>query len=99
MILNRYKCSCKLNTGSQPYLILDCPLSFDVCFPRALLSTFGVCSRLNAVQCRALTCLHSILLVSDVDCLGGASALQSLAQHLSQLVFSKMGKMVSKGAC
>ncbi|XP_071423703.1 HEAT repeat-containing protein 3 isoform X2 [Pithys albifrons albifrons] len=45
--------------------------------------------KLNAVQCRALTCLHSILLVSDVDCLGGASALQSLAQHLSQLVFSK----------
>ncbi|NXS57818.1 HEAT3 protein, partial [Brachypteracias leptosomus] len=45
--------------------------------------------KLNAVQCRALTCLQSILLVSDVDCLGGASALQSLAQHLSQLVFSK----------
>uniref|UniRef100_A0A8U8B9M3 SYO1-like TPR repeats domain-containing protein n=1 Tax=Geospiza parvula TaxID=87175 RepID=A0A8U8B9M3_GEOPR len=45
--------------------------------------------KLNAVQCRALTCLQSILLVSDVDCLGGASALQSLAQHLSQLIFSK----------
>ncbi|XP_069724745.1 HEAT repeat-containing protein 3 [Phaenicophaeus curvirostris] len=45
--------------------------------------------KLNAVQCRALTCLHSILLVSDMDSLGGASALQSLAQHLSQLVFSK----------
>uniref|UniRef100_A0A8D2QE18 HEAT repeat containing 3 n=1 Tax=Zonotrichia albicollis TaxID=44394 RepID=A0A8D2QE18_ZONAL len=49
--------------------------------------------KLNAVQCRALTCLQSILLVSDVDCLGGASALQSLAQHLSQLIFSKTGKM------
>ncbi|NWR14588.1 HEAT3 protein, partial [Emberiza fucata] len=45
--------------------------------------------KLKAVQCRALTCLQSILLVSDVDCLGGASALQSLAQHLSQLIFSK----------
>lgn len=45
--------------------------------------------KMNTVQCRALTCLHSILLVSDVDCLGGASALQSLAQHLSQLIFSK----------
>ncbi|KFO71421.1 HEAT repeat-containing protein 3, partial [Cuculus canorus] len=45
--------------------------------------------KLNTVQCRALTCLHSILLVSDVDSLGGASALQSLAQHLSQLIFSK----------
>lgn len=55
-----------------------------------------VCFRLNAVQCRALTCLQNILLVSDVDCLGGAS-LQSIAQHLSQLVFAKMGKMFSKG--
>uniref|UniRef100_A0A8C3P7W5 HEAT repeat containing 3 n=1 Tax=Chrysemys picta bellii TaxID=8478 RepID=A0A8C3P7W5_CHRPI len=45
--------------------------------------------KMNTVQCRALTCLHSILLVSDVDCLGGASTLQSLAQHLSQLVFSQ----------
>lgn len=58
---------------------------------------FLVFFRLNAVQCRALTCLQSILLVSDVDCLGGASALQSLAQHLSQLIFSKPGKMFSKG--
>ncbi|XP_075622093.1 HEAT repeat-containing protein 3 isoform X3 [Balearica regulorum gibbericeps] len=33
--------------------------------------------------------IKNILLVSDVDCLGGASALQSLAEHLSQLVFSK----------
>ncbi|KAM7146505.1 HEAT repeat-containing protein 3 [Macrochelys suwanniensis] len=45
--------------------------------------------KMNTVQCRALMCLHSILLVSDVDCLGGASTLQSLAQHLSQLVFSQ----------
>ncbi|XP_066493781.1 HEAT repeat-containing protein 3 [Tiliqua scincoides] len=45
--------------------------------------------KLNLVQYRALTCLHSILLVSDVDCLGGAEVLQSLSQHLSQLVFSQ----------
>ncbi|XP_025069398.1 HEAT repeat-containing protein 3 isoform X2 [Alligator sinensis] len=45
--------------------------------------------KLNVVQCRALTCLHSILLVADVDCLGGSSALQSLSQHLSHLVFSQ----------
>ncbi|XP_062997588.1 HEAT repeat-containing protein 3 [Elgaria multicarinata webbii] len=45
--------------------------------------------KLNMVQYRALTCLHSILLVSDVDCLGGASVLQSLSQHLSQLIFSQ----------
>ncbi|KAH0619628.1 hypothetical protein JD844_000420, partial [Phrynosoma platyrhinos] len=45
--------------------------------------------KLNMVQYRALTCLHSILLVSDVDCLGGASVLQSLSHHLSQLIFSQ----------
>ncbi|XP_054856495.1 HEAT repeat-containing protein 3 [Eublepharis macularius] len=45
--------------------------------------------KLNMVQYRALTCLQSILLVSDVDCLGGTSVLQSLAQHLSQLIFSQ----------
>uniref|UniRef100_A0A670K0N9 HEAT repeat containing 3 n=1 Tax=Podarcis muralis TaxID=64176 RepID=A0A670K0N9_PODMU len=45
--------------------------------------------KLNMVQYRALTCLHSILLVSDVECLGGASVLQSLSQHLSQLIFSQ----------
>lgn len=70
---------------------------FNRCFEKYLLSVFFVCFRLNAVQCRALTCLQSILLVSDVDCLGGASALQSLAQHLSQLIFSKTGKLFSKG--
>nr|XP_020663229.1 HEAT repeat-containing protein 3 [Pogona vitticeps]XP_020663230.1 HEAT repeat-containing protein 3 [Pogona vitticeps]XP_020663231.1 HEAT repeat-containing protein 3 [Pogona vitticeps] len=45
--------------------------------------------KLNMVQYRALTCLHNILLVSDMDCLGGASVLQSLSQHLSQLIFSQ----------
>ncbi|XP_029464368.1 HEAT repeat-containing protein 3 isoform X2 [Rhinatrema bivittatum] len=43
---------------------------------------------MNKVQCRALMCLHSILSVLDAECLGGASALQALAQHLSQLIFS-----------
>ncbi|NXA06565.1 HEAT3 protein, partial [Sapayoa aenigma] len=62
-------------------------VAVDVCMQNP--SWKPLIQKLNAVQCRALTCLHSILLVSDVDCLGGASALQSLAQHLSQLVFSK----------
>ncbi|NXP75099.1 HEAT3 protein, partial [Ramphastos sulfuratus] len=62
--------------------------ALDICMHNA--SWKPLIKKLNAVQCRALTCLHSILLVSDIDCLGGASALQSLAQHLSQLVFSKM---------
>ncbi|XP_068006658.1 HEAT repeat-containing protein 3 isoform X1 [Melanerpes formicivorus] len=61
-------------------------VALDVCMKNA--SWKLLIKKLNAVQCRALTCLHSILLVSDMDCLGGASALQSLAQHLSQLVFS-----------
>ncbi|XP_064016414.1 HEAT repeat-containing protein 3 isoform X2 [Pogoniulus pusillus] len=63
-------------------------VALDICMHNA--SWKPLIKKLNAVQCRALTCLHSILLVSDMDCLGGASALQSLAQHLSQLVFSKM---------
>ncbi|NXS11278.1 HEAT3 protein, partial [Neodrepanis coruscans] len=62
-------------------------VALDICMHNP--SWKPLIKKLNAVQCRALTCLHSILLVSDVDCLGGASALQSLAQHLSQLVFSK----------
>ncbi|XP_074067476.1 HEAT repeat-containing protein 3 isoform X3 [Macrotis lagotis] len=45
--------------------------------------------KMNIIQCRALVCLHSILSVLDVDCLGGAPALQTLAQHLSHLVFSQ----------
>nr|XP_033788444.1 HEAT repeat-containing protein 3-like [Geotrypetes seraphini] len=44
---------------------------------------------MNKVQCRALTCLHSLLSVLDVESLGGASALQALAQHLSHLIFSQ----------
>ncbi|NXA45631.1 HEAT3 protein, partial [Nothocercus julius] len=62
-------------------------VALDVCMHNP--SWKPLIKKLNTVQCRALTCLHSILLVSDVDCLGGASALQSLAEHLSQLVFSK----------
>ncbi|NXW27206.1 HEAT3 protein, partial [Phaetusa simplex] len=63
-------------------------VALDICMHNP--SWKPLIKKLNVVQCRALTCLHSILLVSDVDCLGGPSALQSLAQHLSQLVFSKM---------
>ncbi|NXB74684.1 HEAT3 protein, partial [Donacobius atricapilla] len=62
-------------------------VALDICMHNP--SWKPLIKKLNAVQCRALTCLQSILSVSDVDCLGGASALQSLAQHLSQLIFSK----------
>lgn len=49
-------------------------------------------SRMNTIQCRALVCLQSLVSLLDVDHLGGAPALQALAQHLSQLLFSQPGK-------
>lgn len=63
-------------------------VALDICMHNP--SWKPLIKKLNAVQCRALTCLQNILLVSDMDCLGGVSSLQSLAQHLSQLVFAKM---------
>ncbi|XP_062460908.1 HEAT repeat-containing protein 3 isoform X2 [Pezoporus occidentalis] len=62
-------------------------VALDICMHNP--SWKPLIKKLNAVQCRALTCLQNILLVSDMDCLGGAS-LQSIAQHLLQLVFAKM---------
>ncbi|NXF30989.1 HEAT3 protein, partial [Nyctibius bracteatus] len=80
-----------LNLSFSPPQILEKTafpnsVALDICMHNP--SWKPLIKKLNAVQCRALTCLHSILSVSDVDCLGGASALQSLAQHLSLLVFS-----------
>uniref|UniRef100_A0A7N8XGI6 HEAT repeat containing 3 n=1 Tax=Mastacembelus armatus TaxID=205130 RepID=A0A7N8XGI6_9TELE len=43
--------------------------------------------RMQRVQSRALTCLHSILSTMDAESLGGPTALQGAAQHLSMLVF------------
>lgn len=43
------------------------------------------------MQYRALTCLHNILSAMDVESLGGAEALQGVAQHLSSLVFGAPG--------
>ncbi|XP_069822045.1 HEAT repeat-containing protein 3 [Dendropsophus ebraccatus] len=45
-------------------------------------------TKMFTVQHRALTCLHNILSVLDIESLGGVSALQELAQHLSELVFT-----------
>ncbi|XP_015809552.1 HEAT repeat-containing protein 3 [Nothobranchius furzeri] len=47
----------------------------------------GLTKRMQRVQSRALTCLHSILSTMDAESLGGATALQEAAQHLSSLVF------------
>ncbi|KAG8563333.1 hypothetical protein GDO81_016026 [Engystomops pustulosus] len=44
-------------------------------------------TKMSTVQHRALTCLHNILSMVDIESLGGASALQELAQHLSELIF------------
>uniref|UniRef100_A0A8C5PWI9 HEAT repeat containing 3 n=1 Tax=Leptobrachium leishanense TaxID=445787 RepID=A0A8C5PWI9_9ANUR len=46
-------------------------------------------AKLYTVQHRALTCLHNILSVLDVEALGGAPALHELAQHLSGVVFTQ----------
>ncbi|XP_072236274.1 HEAT repeat-containing protein 3 [Leuresthes tenuis] len=48
----------------------------------------GLIKRMQRVQSRALTCLHSILSTIDAESLGGAAALQEAATHLSTLVFS-----------
>ncbi|XP_034536328.1 HEAT repeat-containing protein 3 [Notolabrus celidotus] len=47
----------------------------------------GLMKKMQRVQSRALTCLHSILSTMDAESLGGAAALQEAAQHLSTLVF------------
>nr|XP_046201623.1 HEAT repeat-containing protein 3-like isoform X3 [Oncorhynchus gorbuscha] len=44
--------------------------------------------KMHRVQYRALTCLHNMLSTMDAESLGGAAALQAVAQHLSTLVFS-----------
>lgn len=45
--------------------------------------------KMNTIQCRALMCLQSLVSLLDIDHLGGVPALQTLAQHLSQLLFSQ----------
>ncbi|XP_008826526.1 HEAT repeat-containing protein 3 isoform X2 [Nannospalax galili] len=45
--------------------------------------------KMNTIQCRALVCLQSLVSLLDMEHLGGAPALQALAQHLSQLLFSQ----------
>lgn len=37
-------------------------------------------------------CLQSLVSLLDMDHLGGAPALQTLVQHLSELLFSQPGK-------
>ncbi|XP_042338612.1 HEAT repeat-containing protein 3 [Plectropomus leopardus] len=60
--------------------------AMDVCHKNP--SWRGLEKKMQRVQSRALTCLHSILSSMDAESLGGAAALQGAAQHLSTLVFS-----------
>ncbi|XP_067905514.1 HEAT repeat-containing protein 3 isoform X4 [Heterodontus francisci] len=46
-------------------------------------------AKMKRIQCRALTCLHNLLSVLDMEELGGPAALQTLSQHLTELVFSQ----------
>ncbi|XP_036131831.1 HEAT repeat-containing protein 3 [Molossus molossus] len=45
--------------------------------------------KMNTVQWRALVCLQSLVSLLEVEDLGGAPALQALAQHLTSLLFSQ----------
>ncbi|KAK9542426.1 hypothetical protein VZT92_000291 [Zoarces viviparus] len=60
--------------------------AMDVC--QQIPSWRCLIKKIQRVQSRALTCLHSILSTMDAESLGGAAALQGAAQHLSTLVFS-----------
>ncbi|XP_042273509.1 HEAT repeat-containing protein 3 [Thunnus maccoyii] len=59
--------------------------AMDVCHQNP--SWKSLIKKMQRVQSRALTCLHSILSTMDAESLGGAAALQGAAQHLSTLVF------------
>lgn len=60
-------------------------VAVDVCRQNAFWRS--LIKKMQRVQSRALTCLHSILSTMDTEFLGGAAALQEAAQHLSSLVF------------
>ncbi|XP_077919358.1 HEAT repeat-containing protein 3 isoform X3 [Halichoerus grypus] len=59
----------------------------DICFRSPTWKS--LVRKMNTIQCRALVCLQSLVSLLDVDHLGGPAALQTLAQHLSQLLFSQ----------
>ncbi|XP_044027527.1 HEAT repeat-containing protein 3 isoform X2 [Siniperca chuatsi] len=59
--------------------------AMDVCHQNP--SWRSLIKKMQRVQSRALTSLHSILSTMDAESLGGAAALQGAAQHLSTLVF------------
>lgn len=68
--------------------------AIDLC--RQDYSWKGLIKRLERVQSRALTCLHSILSTMDAESLGGSAVLQEAALHISTLVFG--GSEIPKDA-
>ncbi|KAK2499489.1 hypothetical protein MC885_020821 [Smutsia gigantea] len=86
----------EIHTALTKYLIPK-KIFEKTAFPN--ITAVDICSRtptwkplirkMNTIQCRALVCLQSLLSLLDMDHLGGPTALQTLAQHLSQLLFSQ----------
>ncbi|XP_078400436.1 HEAT repeat-containing protein 3 isoform X2 [Cetorhinus maximus] len=62
-------------------------VTIDVCMKSP--SWRHLIAKMKRIQCRALTCLHNLLSVMDMEDLGGPAALQALSQHLTTLVFSQ----------
>uniref|UniRef100_A0A452TKJ1 HEAT repeat containing 3 n=1 Tax=Ursus maritimus TaxID=29073 RepID=A0A452TKJ1_URSMA len=87
----------EVHTAFTNYLIPKKVIFEKTAFPNS--TAVDICSRsptwkslvrkMNTIQCRALVCLQSLVSLLDVDHLGGPAALQTLAQHLSQLLFSQ----------
>ncbi|XP_009429035.1 HEAT repeat-containing protein 3 isoform X2 [Pan troglodytes] len=73
-----------VSAGDSCFLPSASPMRFTRLSP-----TTSSQRRMNTIQCRALFCLQSLVSLLDVEHLGGAAALQTLAQHLSQLLFSQ----------
>ncbi|KAJ0056251.1 hypothetical protein NL108_004534, partial [Boleophthalmus pectinirostris] len=76
--------------GLQNYIVMKKtefpnPEAINICYQDPAWKC--LIKRLERVQTRALTCLHSILSTMDVESLGGVASLQEAALHLSSLVF------------
>uniref|UniRef100_A0AAX7UNQ3 SYO1-like TPR repeats domain-containing protein n=1 Tax=Astatotilapia calliptera TaxID=8154 RepID=A0AAX7UNQ3_ASTCA len=88
--LNGLRCLCSFIENSLSHTVLkktEFPKKETVNLCHQNPSWRGLIKKMERVQSRALTCLHSILSTMDAESLGGATALQEAAQHLSSMVF------------
>ncbi|KAG2469624.1 HEAT3 protein, partial [Polypterus senegalus] len=60
----------------------------EICFKIPSWKT--LVKKMQRVQCRALTCVQNMLSVMDPDVLGDEAALRTVAEHLSQLLFTNL---------